>query len=93
MPRIPASVRVSRGLCMAWRTHHAICPAAIEVSQLPKPREKRKPGRPLTADEPKLRVEVWITPTAKERAREIGQGNVSRGVEAAVRAAGKERKV
>ncbi len=49
------------------------------------PQQKRKPGRPLTADEPKQRVEVWITPTARERARQLGQGNVSRGVEAALR--------
>ena len=50
---------------------------------------KKRPGRPLLGDTPMRRVQVRLDEKTVERARELGQGNVSLGLRRAVEIAGR----
>lgn len=47
---------------------------------------KRPRGRPLSGKEPRGRVELSLPASVRDKAREIGEGNESRGFEMAVNA-------
>jgi hypothetical protein len=42
-------------------------------------------GRPLIADQPIERVSVGIDAQTKDKARQIGEGNISKGIRIAVK--------